>query len=118
MRQARGFGWQRKSRYCLIDIAIGTVFREQVCEAIMGNLRTALLSSLLTTGFALCGYAQDARPEQTPPRAATGSPMSLTGKERLGRKWMDEQRIDNCNVPADKRGTKLRPSICPHIPTG
>jgi len=25
----------------------------------------------------------------------------LTGKERLGRKWMDEQRIDNCKVPVD-----------------
>jgi hypothetical protein len=42
----------------------------------------------------------------------------LTGKERLGPKWMDEQRIDNCNVPVDKRGTKPRPSACPHVPTG
>jgi len=30
----------------------------------------------------------------------------LTGKERLGRKWMDEQRIDNCKVPIDKRGAQ------------
>jgi hypothetical protein len=36
----------------------------------------------------------------------------LTGKERLGRKWTDEQRIDNCNVPVDKRGTKPRPDTC------
>jgi hypothetical protein len=28
----------------------------------------------------------------------------LIGKERLGRKWMDEQRIDNCKVPIDKGG--------------
>jgi hypothetical protein len=41
----------------------------------------------------------------------------LTGKERLGRKWMDEQRIDNCNVPVDKRGSRLRPSACPRVPT-
>jgi len=40
-------------------------------------------------------------------------PTPLTGKERLGRKWMDEQRIDNCNVPVDKRGAKPRPSTCP-----
>ena len=46
------------------------------------------------------------------------SPATLTGKERLGRKWMDEQRIDNCNVPLDKRGTKPRPSACPHVPMG
>jgi hypothetical protein len=32
-----------------------------------------------------------------------GAPTPLTGKEPLGRKWMDEQRIDNCNVPVDKR---------------
>jgi hypothetical protein len=36
----------------------------------------------------------------------------LTGKERLGRKWMDEQRIDNCKVPIDKRGTKPRLDTC------
>jgi hypothetical protein len=45
--------------------------------------------------------------------AAKGRETSListvrTGKERLGRKWMDEQRIDNCKVPIDKRGTKPR----------
>jgi hypothetical protein len=36
----------------------------------------------------------------------------LTGKERLGEKWMDEQRIDNCKVPVDKRGSKPRPDAC------
>ena len=41
-----------------------------------------------------------------------------TGKERLGRKWMDEQRIDNCNVPIEKRGTKPRPSRCLPAPSG
>jgi hypothetical protein len=30
---------------------------------------------------------------------------------------MDEQRIDNCNVPIDMRGTRPRPSVCPHVPT-
>jgi len=42
---------------------------------------------------------------------------ALTGKERLGRKWSDEQRLDNCNVPLDKRGTQPRPSECVHAPT-
>ena len=50
--------------------------------------------------------------------ASKTSPAVLTGKERLGRKWMDEQRIDNCNVPAEKRGTKPRPATCHHVPTG
>jgi hypothetical protein len=31
---------------------------------------------------------------------------------------MDEQRIDNCNVPIDKRGSRLRSSTCSHIPSG
>jgi hypothetical protein len=46
------------------------------------------------------------------------TPAELTGKERLGRKWMDEQRIDNCNVPIDKRGNRPRPSACAHVPAG
>jgi hypothetical protein len=41
----------------------------------------------------------------------------LTGKERLGNKWMDEQRVDNCKVPIDKRGTKPRPDTCSRAPT-
>ena len=39
-------------------------------------------------------------------------------EERLGPKWMDEQRIDNCKVPIDKCGTKPRPDTCPHVPVG
>ena len=65
--------------------------------------------------------AQD-RPLDPPASSAAtlplNSPTSLTGKERLGRKWMDGQRIDNCNVPIDKRGTKLRPGTCRQVPTG
>jgi hypothetical protein len=49
---------------------------------------------------------------------AATPPAVLTGKERLGRKWMDEQRIDNCNVPIDKRGPKPRPSSCSYLPMG
>jgi ribosomal protein L27 len=41
----------------------------------------------------------------------------LTGKERLGPKWTDEQRIDNCKVPVEKRGTKPRPSACTRATT-
>jgi hypothetical protein len=35
-----------------------------------------------------------------------------TAKERLGRKASDEQRVDNCKVPLDRRGPKLRPDEC------
>jgi hypothetical protein len=35
-----------------------------------------------------------------------------TTKERLGRNANDEQRVDNCKVPPDLRGPKLRPDEC------
>jgi hypothetical protein len=48
----------------------------------------------------------------TPPKETSG----ITGKERLSEKWKDEQRIDNCKVPPDKRGAKVRPDSCDHLP--
>ena len=35
-----------------------------------------------------------------------------TGKERLGGKASDEQRVDNCNVPLDRRGPTPRSDSC------
>ncbi len=51
------------------------------------------------------------RSETAPAPPAPGK-VTLTGKERLGEKWTDEQRIDNCMVPVDKRGARPRPN-CP-----
>lgn len=47
-----------------------------------------------------------------PEAAASPEARVLTGKERLGEKWKDEQRIDNCRVPPDKRGARARPDSC------
>jgi hypothetical protein len=74
--------------------------------------------SIFAACLALPAFAQTASsPEQQPPNPAVQQ-GTLTGKERLGPKWMDEQRIDNCKVPIDKCGTKPRPSTCPHVPVG
>jgi hypothetical protein len=76
---------------------------------------------LVAACFASAAIAQDRQADQITPNAATVAPAngpSLTGKERMGRKWMDEQRIDNCNVPIDKRGTKPRPGGCLNAPSG
>ena len=65
--------------------------------------------------------AQDRQADQTPPAPQSARPADapvLTGKERSGRKWNDEQRIDNCNVPVEKRGSKPRPADCLHSPSG
>jgi hypothetical protein len=56
------------------------------------------------------GLPSQALPTSSPPARSGGR---LTGKERLGEKWQDEQRLDNCNVPIDKRGAKPRPDACP-----
>jgi hypothetical protein len=81
----------------------------------MRTLYGGLLGAVVVVGLTSATSAQDTRPDQVTPIRTS---PSLTGKERLGRKWMDEQRIDNCNVPIDKRGTRPRPSGCAHIPTG
>ena len=71
------------------------------------------LSALLPFVFICCAQAQDVTHHAT---AETRRP-ELTGKERLGPKWTDEQRIDNCHVPIDKRGSKPRPTACPDSPS-
>ena len=70
--------------------------------------------------------AQEQPPDTDGPAPASSAGTTLpsrpfrssTGKERLGEKWKDEQRIDNCKVPLDKRGPKPRPDACPNAPTG
>jgi hypothetical protein len=54
-----------------------------------------------------------AQPAGARPAKSESSAPVRTGKERLGNKWSDEQRVDNCKVPPDKRGTKPRPDSCP-----
>jgi hypothetical protein len=87
----------------------------------MRSLFGPSLVTLLAIGLAQSSFAQ-VRPADQPGMGAAIIPWSvpgvLTGKERLGRKWMDEQRIDNCKVPIDKRGEKPRPSTCAHVPAG
>jgi hypothetical protein len=86
----------------------------------MEPIHRRLISVLFAMCFASAAFAQDRQPDQTAPgaKAAPINGPSLTGKERMGRKWMDEQRIDNCNVPIDKRGSRPRSSTCPHVPSG
>ncbi len=68
---------------------------------------------LLAIGAAFSASARDKPPNAITSQAqAAEVPDTLTGKERLGKKWTDEQRVDNCKVPVDKRGTKPRPTGC------
>lgn len=46
----------------------------------------------------------------TPSLAA--DPAARTGKERLGDKASDEQRVNDCKVPPERRGTSTRSPDC------
>ncbi|WP_454631374.1 hypothetical protein [Bradyrhizobium cenepequi] len=77
-------------------------------------MRTSIRVPLVP--FIMIALASPVAAEERPLSGQTQIPATLTGKERLGRKWMDEQRIDNCNVPPDKRGARPRPGACSHGP--
>ena len=70
--------------------------------------RAAALTLALQAGLAAAGEGpredSDAKPLQAGP--------TRTGKERLGGKASDEQRVDNCKVPLDRRGATPRPDTC------
>ena len=58
---------------------------------------------------------QDAAPATMQSGQQAASTMrGETLKERLGDKASDEQQVDNCKVPAERRGTKVRPDNCAH----
>lgn len=51
----------------------------------------------------------DAAADQTQPQAASAADppaITKTGKERLGVKWADPQRVNDCGVPPEKRDPK------------
>ena len=83
----------------------------------MNALAPTLLVSLLIACIAGSVSAQESRTNKTAvsvaaqPEASVFAKRTLTGKERLGPKWTDEQRIDDCNVPVEKRG-RPRPTAC------
>jgi hypothetical protein len=74
------------------------------------------LAALFVIWLAPPADAQDGFRPGLPTTDSAGARATLTGKERLGQKWSDEQRVDNCKVPVDKRGSRPRPEDCSHIP--
>jgi hypothetical protein len=73
----------------------------------------ALLSAALAQQQA--ATTNDSSASRTVEKVSPSGAPAATGKERLGEKWTDEQRIDNCKVPFDKRGAKFRPDTCPAL---
>jgi hypothetical protein len=57
-----------------------------------------------------------ASPEAAEDRALEGREAVTTAKERLVNKAADPQRVNDCKVPAERRGQQqARPSDCPHL---
>jgi hypothetical protein len=73
----------------------------------------AVLGTLIFDALPL--GADEPTPTVTPAaeaEAPTSQPPVKTGKERLSSKARDEQRVDNCKVPQELRGTTVRPDTC------
>ena len=70
-----------------------------------GSLAAVLLA--LQIGLAWAG-GPGAEPATGDARAAA----TRTVKERLSSKASDEQRVDDCKVPPERRGPKARPDDC------
>ena|SRR5579864_2875561 len=88
----------------LMEDLMRTLFRTATILLVSLGLASALHAQEDKRNIAVGVFAEVYRP-------------ALTGKERLGPKWTDEQRIDNCHVPTDKRGQKPRPSACANRPS-
>jgi hypothetical protein len=117
-----GDGFRVAERISLLSNRVHLMFSDQAPQFARPFHMRPLICGTLGAFLAICvGLpvdAQDGSPLKQSTPNSTNPPATLTGKERLGRKWMDEQRIDNCNVPIDKRGSRPRPSVCPHVPMG
>jgi hypothetical protein len=72
-------------------------------------MRAATLLLAMPIALASLAAAADAgrATEEAPPVAVR------TVKERLSSKASDDQRVNDCKVPHDLRGTKARPDTCP-----
>jgi hypothetical protein len=83
----------------------------------MGLRLRASVYALPFIALAPCASAENGKANAVSHLPTQVPRAQLTGKERLGPKWTDEQRLDNCQVPFDKRGSKPRPDHCPSAPS-
>ncbi len=74
-------------------------------------MRAVLHAALLAALLPAAGGAQSREPPRQPPQAVP-APAPKTAKERLSGKHSDEQRVDDCKVPPERR-TRPRPTACP-----
>jgi hypothetical protein len=115
-----GRAWKTNNPCCPIDNCSWRPLMEFGVKRALAIILTAM--SLAPAGAPAGAIAQTLAPSNVRQGGDSVTPASgtaqRTGKERLGEKWKDEQRIDNCKVPLDRRGPKQRPDSCAHLPIG
>jgi len=70
----------------------------------------ALVAMTLAVKISFAAAGGAARDERE--GSAVRTDVTRTVKERLSGKASDEQRVDNCKVPVERRGPKPRPDDC------
>jgi hypothetical protein len=70
------------------------------------------LGAILVLAQAGSAWAGEASPRNDSGATQSQAQPARTGKERLGGKASDEQRVDNCKVPPELRGPTPRPADC------
>jgi hypothetical protein len=76
-----------------------------------GIVTASILGAFATAPLAADEPAATGAPAMHLPTEQAPAPVK-TGKERLSSKASDEQRVDNCKVPSELRGTAVRPDTC------
>jgi hypothetical protein len=79
-------------------------------------MRHWMLSAAVLSGAFLLPALAGGAPAIADDTATQQAPLK-SAKERLSDKASDEQRVDNCRVPPDRRGSKPRPD-CPPAQAG
>ena len=85
----------------------GKEYAHVACDDRATLARAAALTLALQAGLAAAGEGAS---EDGNARQIEAAP-TRTGKERLGGKASDEQRVDNCKVPPDRRAARPRVRI-------
>jgi len=85
----------------------------------MGRLAAiGVLLFACTTSFEACAGPAANEPGNSGASAPAASEDSVkTLKERLSDKASDDQRVDNCGVPFDRRGSRPRPDCAGDPPS-
>jgi hypothetical protein len=82
-------------------------------QAVRKEMSMWAIIAFVVFGCAAAAGSAQAGQYEPGPSTAPAQPTALkTGKERLGEKATDEQRVDDCKVPSGRR-TRERPAACP-----